>query len=350
MKIYPLKTQPERWEKTNMVHGFFMDMFFLVYRGLVTSTIFVHSRYFRRWELQAQAHWSGHLIDGQCRVWASQLRQWRCGQHDRHQSLWRLQGVFFLQSIHPWFPRFSEAEYQRLAVLLVHCGRGSQYVFFCLALCCSKTACAEKKFLHKLEATPHLNGKHVVFGKVRSAKGAKGVNWVYSVYYFRGRCKMEFTLNFRLKSDMRPFNLLHKLKIMSCKSSCKICFFLSNFGVFSHSKGLRANWHVWGSLGQVGSSALAEVLGQTDMLAFWDSLGTNGFCLRKGSLWGSTKASLMRFSEAKALEDSKKTILYMRLPVFLWGQSCMNCWLTTPPLCRENNWSCCCCWVCDLLL
>ena len=227
---------------------------------------------------------------------------------------------------------------------------GLSTFFFVLALCCSKTACAEKNFLHKLEATPHLNGKHVVFGKVRSAKGAKGVNWVYSVYYFRGRCKMEFTLNFRLKSDMRPFNLLHKLKIMSCKSSCKICFFLSNFGVFSHSKGLRANWHLWGSLGQVGSSALAEVLGQTDMLAFWDSLGTNGFCLRKGSLWGSTKASLMRFSEAKALEDSKKTILYMRLPVFLWGQSCMNCWLTTPPLCRENNWSCCCCWVCDLLL
>lgn len=230
-------------KKTKMVHGFFMDVYSLyINRGLVTSTIFVHLPYFRRWELQAQAHWSGHLIDGQCRVWASQLRQWRCGQHDRHQSLWRFaRCLFFFQSIHPWFPRFSEAEYQRLAVLLVHCGRGSQYVFFCFGLMLFQNSCAQN-FLHKLEATPHLNGKHVVFGKVRSAKGAKGVNWVYSVYYFRGRCKMEFTLNFRLKSDMRPFNLLHKLKIMSCKSSCKICFFCPI----------------------LGSSATVKVLGQTD--------------------------------------------------------------------------------------
>lgn len=204
-------------------------IFFFLYinRGLVTSTIFVHSRYFRRWELQAQAHWSGHLIDGQCRVWASQLRQWRCGQHDRHQSLWRFaRCLFFFQSIHPWFPRFSEAEYQRLAVLLVHCGRGSQNVFFVFGLMLFQNSCAQN-FLHKLEATPHLNGKHVVFGKVRSAKGAKrgSIECIQCNYYFRRRCKMEFTWNFRLKYDMRPFNLLHKLKIMSCKSSCKICFF-----------------------------------------------------------------------------------------------------------------------------
>lgn len=174
MKIYPLKTQPERWEKTNMVHGFFMDMFFLVYRGLVTSTIFVHSRYFRRWELQAQAHWSGHLIDGQCRVWASQLRQWRCGQHDRHQSLWRLQGVFFLQSIHPWFPRFSEAEYQRLAVLLVHCGRGSQYFFFVWPYVVPKQLALKKNFCTNWRQLPTWTANTWFLARYAQQKGQKG--------------------------------------------------------------------------------------------------------------------------------------------------------------------------------
>ena len=98
--------------------------------------------------------------------------------------------------------------------------------FFLFGLMLFQNSCAEN-FLHKLEATPHLNGKHVVFGKVRSAKGAKrgSIECIQCNYYFRRRCKMEFTWNFRLKYDMRPFNLLHKLKIMSCKSSCKICFF-----------------------------------------------------------------------------------------------------------------------------
>lgn len=220
-----------------------------------------------------------------------QLRQWRCGQHDRHQSLWRLQGVFFFSKASILgFHGFRRPNTNGSQFFLCTVAVGLSTFFFCFGLMLFQNSCAQN-FLHKLEATPHLNGKHVVFGKVRSAKGAKGVNWVYSVYYFRGRCKMEFTWNFLLKSDMSPFNLLHKLKIMSCKSSCKICFFCptalalgssttvkvlgqtDTFGVpwvkwvFSPSRGLGANWHAC-------------------LLGFF---GTNGFCLRKGSFEDSLK-------------------------------------------------------------
>ena len=145
-----------------------------------------------------------------------------------------------------------------------------------------------------------------------SKRGKRGQLSVFSVLLSR---KMQNGI-LSLKIWHEPIQSATQAQDHELQVKLQDLFFLSNsvgFGVFSHSKGLRANWHVWGSFGQVGSSALAEVLGQTDMLAFWDSLGQMALPPKR-FFWGFTKASLMRFSEAKALEHSL-TILYMRLPV-----------------------------------
>ena len=43
-----------------------------------------------------------------------------------------------------------------------------------------QNSCAQN-FLDKLEATPHLNGKHVVFGKVRSPGQKGSIEWIQHV-------------------------------------------------------------------------------------------------------------------------------------------------------------------------
>lgn len=165
IKIYPLKTQPERWEKSQIWFTDSSWIFFFLYinRGLVTSTIFCSFALFQemrtsststlvrasyRWQMQGSGL-SASVCEG-CKVFF----------FSKHPSL--VSTVFG--------GRIPTARSSSCALWPWVSER-----FFLFGLMLFQNSCAQN-FLHKLEATPHLNGKHVVFGKVRSAKGAKGVN------------------------------------------------------------------------------------------------------------------------------------------------------------------------------
>ena len=124
---------------------------------------------------------------------------------------------------------------------------------------------------------------------------------------------------------------------LTLSPSLLFAFFLNrvSFGVFSHSKGLAAKWHVC-------------------LLGFF---AANGFRLPKGSLECSPNSSLhwphglLRFSwqavaSEKVLWRVPPTILYIYLLVSSWGQRCVNCWHVSPIQIQsaENDPSCRCCW------
>ena len=131
-----------------------------------------------------------------------------------------------------------------------------------------------------------------------------------------------------------------------------------SFGVFSHSKGLGAKWHVC-------------------LLGFFAAIG---FRLPKGSLECSPNSSLhwshslLRFFGQMAVASERvlwrvlptflyiclpngccfikilwrvpPAVLYIYLPVFCCGESCVNCWHVSPIQIQsaENDPSCRCCW------
>lgn len=161
---------------------------------------------------------------------------------------------FFFQSIHPWFPRFSEAEYQRLAVLLVHCGRGSQYVFFLFW-----PDVVPKQLRSKFSAqtggnSPLERQTRGFWQGTLSKRGKRGQLSVFSVLLSR-KMQNGIHMELSLKIWHEPIQSATQAQDHELQVKLQDLFFLSNsvgFGVFNHSKGLRANWHVWGSLGQVG--------------------------------------------------------------------------------------------------
>ena len=117
-------------------------------------------------------------------------------------------------------------------------------------------------------------------------------------------------------STMTSLNLSPKLCLAFFPNSV-------SFGVFSHSKGLRAKWHVC-------------------LLGFF---AANGFRLPKRFFGVFPKRAFfgqMAVASEKVLWKVPPTMLFY-LPVSLWGQSCVNCWHVSPSL-QTTTSSCRCCW------
>ena len=129
-------------------------------------------------------------------------------------------------------------------------------------------------------------------------------------------------------------------------------------------------WVLWGVPPTFSPTALA--LESSAILNGF--FAANGFCLPKGSLecspnnslhlsqsllqffWQMVVASekvqwrvpptILTLSPNLLFESSLETVLYIYLPVFSWGQSCVNCSHVSPIQIQseENNPSCHCCW------
>lgn len=87
-----------------------------------------------------------------------------------------------------------------------------------------------------------------------SKRGKRGQLSVFSVLLSR-KMQNGIHMELSLKIWHEPIQSATQAQDHELQVKLQDLFFLSNsvgFGVFNHSKGLRANWHVWGSLGQVG--------------------------------------------------------------------------------------------------
>ena len=171
IKIYPLKKQPKGGKKH--VHGFFMDIFFLyINRGLVLY-------YFCSFALFQEMRTSSTstLVRASYR-WPMQGLGLSFGSKDVDNMIDTIvcegcKVFFFLKASILGFHGFRRPNTNGSQFFLCTVAVGLRMFFFVLALCCSKTACAQN-FLPKLEATPHLNGKHVFLARYAQQKGQKG--------------------------------------------------------------------------------------------------------------------------------------------------------------------------------